>query len=141
MKIAVRYQSRGNNTKTVAEAIAKAAGTTAESIEKPLVEPVDILFIGGGVYMGGFDASLETFIEHLNPELVKSAAVFTSAGGQDKTKKILSILENRGLNVRKETLLIKFGLRNHARLGGKGFVTLTQKHIRLITEFVHNMVS
>jgi flavodoxin len=50
MKIAVIYHSRGGNTKIVAEAIAKAAGVSAEPIHVPLDAPVDLLLIGGGVY-------------------------------------------------------------------------------------------
>jgi flavodoxin len=61
MKIAVRYQSHGGNTKVVTEIIAKAAGVTAESIEKPIDETVDILFIGGGAYYRNIDPSLKIF--------------------------------------------------------------------------------
>ena len=42
MKIAIRYQSHGGNTKEVAEEIAKALNITAESIEKPIIEYVDL---------------------------------------------------------------------------------------------------
>jgi flavodoxin len=80
MKIAVRYQSHGGNTKAVTEIIAKAAGVTAESIEKPIDETVDVLFIGGGVYYRNIDPSLKTFLENLNPELVKSIAAFHNHG-------------------------------------------------------------
>lgn len=34
----------------MAEAIAKVTGITAELIDKPITELVDILFIGGGIY-------------------------------------------------------------------------------------------
>ena len=141
MKIAVRYQSRGSNTKVVAEAIAKAAGVTAESVEKPLAEPVDLLFVGGGVYMGGIDPSLKTFLENLDPKLVKSAAAFITAGGQDKTKAILSILKSKGIDVKDETLPIKLYLRNHAWLGGKGKIKLTEKQIQSINNFVNKLIS
>jgi flavodoxin len=141
MKIAVRYQSRGNNTKVVAEAIAKAAGVTAESVEKPLAEPVDLLFVGGGVYMGGIDQSLKTFLENLDPKLVKSAAAFTTAGGQDKTKAILSAVKSRGINAESETLPIKLYLRNHAWLGGKGKIKLTEKQVQSVNNFVNKLIN
>lgn len=76
MKIAVRYHSRGGNTKSVAEAIANAAGIKAEPIDVPLDEPVDFLFVGGGVYGGVFkgdiDSSLRGYLETLDPNTVKS---------------------------------------------------------------------
>ncbi|MDR1066490.1 MAG: flavoprotein [Clostridiales bacterium] len=136
MKIAIRYQSRGGNTKEVAEAIAKAAGITAESIENPIVEYVDLLFIGGGVYKWGIDSSLINYLGNLDPGLVKSVAAFTTAGGMDKTKTILSIVEGKGINAEKETLPIKMGIRNHAWLGGKGSIKLNEKQIHSINKFV-----
>jgi flavodoxin len=138
VKIAIRYQSRGGNTKEVAQTIAQAAGAMAESIEKPLAEPVDLLFIGGGVYKFDIDPSLKTFLKNLEPKLVASAAVFTTAGGMDKTQTIRSILKSRGIPVKEETLAVKMGLRNLAWLGGKGSVKLSEKQIRSINDFVHN---
>lgn len=43
MKIAVRYQSRGGNTRGMAEIIAKMAGVTAEPVYVPLTEKVDLV--------------------------------------------------------------------------------------------------
>ena len=59
MKVAVRYQSRGGNTKEIAEAIAKAADVKAEPIDISIDEPVDVLFVGGGVYAHTIDPSLK----------------------------------------------------------------------------------
>jgi flavodoxin len=55
MKIAVRYFSRGGNTKKLADAIANAVGVTAETTDVPLTEDVDILFLGSSVYAYGVD--------------------------------------------------------------------------------------
>ncbi|MDR1231779.1 MAG: flavodoxin domain-containing protein [Spirochaetaceae bacterium] len=137
MKFAIRYQSRGGNTKEVAEAIAKVAGTTAESIEKPIVEPVDLLIIGGGVYKWDIDPSLKNYLETLTPELVKSVAAFTTAGGMDKTKTILSIVKSKGINAQNETLSVKAGIRN---FGGKGHLKLTEKQIQSINNFVNKLI-
>jgi flavodoxin len=140
MKIAVRYQSRGGNTKAVAEIIAKEAGVTAESIEKPIDDPVDILFIGGGIYYGDIDLSLKTFLENLNPELVKSIAAFTTATAMDRKKVITSMAKNKGINVSQETLGFKIGFRNHGLFGGKGYIKLSENQIRLINEFVNKII-
>lgn len=56
MKAAVRYYSRTGNTKIAAEAIARAAGTRAVSVDAPdaaIQDPVDVLFIGGALYAYG----------------------------------------------------------------------------------------
>jgi len=139
-KIAVRYQSRGGNTKTVAEAIAKAAGVTAEPIDVPVAEPVDILFVGGGVYAWDIDQSLKTYLQDLTQENVKSVAAFSTAGGMDKTGKVAEIVKARGINVCEETLPVKFMLRNHAAFGSKGFVTLSEKQQQSIEDFVRRVV-
>jgi flavodoxin len=140
VKIAVRYQSRGGNTKAVAEIIAKGAGVTAESIEKPIDEPIDILFVGGGVYYGDIDLPLKTFLENLNPELVKSIAAFTTATAMDRTKVITSIAKKKGINVSQETLGFKTGFRNHGLFGGKGYIKLNEKQIRSVNEFVNEII-
>lgn len=44
MKIAIRYYTKGGNTKKLADAISQATGVAAESVEQPLAEDVDILF-------------------------------------------------------------------------------------------------
>ena len=141
MKIAIRYQSHGGNTKEVAETIAKAVGIIAESIEKPIIEPVDLLIIGGGVYKWDIDTTLKNFLGNLNPEFIKSVAAFTTGGGMDKTEVILSIVKYKGINVQKETLPVKVGVRNHAWLGGKGFIKLTEKQIMSINNFVNKLVN
>ncbi|MDR1389704.1 MAG: flavodoxin domain-containing protein [Treponema sp.] len=141
MKIEIRYQSRGGNTKEVAETIAKTIGITAETIDKPLSGPVDILFIGGGVYKWGLDPSLTQFLNNLDPAAVKSAAAFTTASGTDRTGAIVSAVKAKGIAVEKETLPVKVGFRNHAWLGGKGCIKLKEKEIRLITAFADKIVN
>ena len=59
MKVAVRYFSRGGNTKKLANAIAEAVGAEALTTEVPLSEDVDILFLGSSVYAYGVDDSVK----------------------------------------------------------------------------------
>ena len=140
MKITVRYQSHGGNTKEAAEVIAKAINVTAETIEKPIIEYVDLLIIGGGVYKWDIDPSLKNYLHNLDPKLVKSVAAFTTAGGMDKTNTILSIVKNKGINVEEVTLPLKVLLRNHTALGKRKFKKLTDKQIKLINDFVNNLL-
>ena len=136
MKIAVRYQSRGGNTKAVAEAIANAANVKAEPIDVPFNEPIDILFIGGGVYAQDIDRSLKNYLETLDPNDVKSIAAFSTSGLLNCTRKITIIVKAKQIHTFDETLPVKFGVRNHAWLGGKGHVTLSDKQLRLVEDFV-----
>jgi flavodoxin len=143
MKITIRYQSRGGNTKVVAEAIAtvvvgvETAGVTAETLDVPISDPVDLLFIGGGVYAWDIDKSLKDFLNNLNPETVKSVAVFSTAGGMNGSTKIAAILKARGIPVRQKTLSIKSGFRNYG--GGKGRLELSDKEKSAIETFVKQM--
>jgi len=140
MKIAIRYQSHGGNTKEVAEIIAKIIGTTAESIEKPIVDSVDLLIIGGGVYKWDIDSSLKNYLKNLDPTLVNSVAAFTTAGGMNKTNTILSIVKSIGINTEEETLPLKVGLRNHTALGKKKFKNITEKQIHIINDFINKLL-
>ena len=140
MKVAVRYQSRGGNTKAVAEAIAKVAGVKAEPIGVALDETVDILFVGGGVYAWTIDNSLKEYLENLNMETVKSVAAFTTGGGMSKTDKIIEIAKRKGINVCDKTLPVKMGTHNYHLFGGKGEATLSDKKISLINDFVKETI-
>ena len=51
MKIAVRYQSRGGNTKAVAEVIANSLGVKAEAVDNAITQWVDELEITIGELM------------------------------------------------------------------------------------------
>ncbi len=140
MNIAVRYQSRGGNTKVVAEAIAKATGVIAEPIEKPLDAYVDLLIVGGGVYAYGLDKTLVSFLESLDPARVNTVAAFTTAGVMNKTKDINAIVKTRGISVSKESLAVKFGPKYHATFGGAGKAVLSEKQTAVVGEFVKKVV-
>ena len=140
MKVAVRYQSRGGNTKEVAEVIAKAAGVKAEPIDVSLDEVVDILFIGGGVYAHTIDPSLKDYLETLNPEDVKSIAAFTTGACMSATDKIANIAREKGINACAKSLPIKKGLKNYRVFGGNGEAALSDKHYRLVNDFVKQIL-
>lgn len=120
MNIRVIYHSRTGNTKKLAESMAGALGVSTETIaESRIVEPVDMLFIGDGVYGGRPDISTVNFIRTLNGSLVKNAAVFGTYGGQKKAMEIMKkLLEEQGINVLDES----FGCR------GKCWAIINRKH-------------
>lgn len=104
MNTAVRYFTRGGNTKKLADAIASQVGVKAQDCSVPFTEPVDLLFLGGSVYWGGIDKNLKQFIEKLEPSKVKCVAVFgTSAIKSEPDKEIEKLLQNKGISVSKHS--------------------------------------
>ena len=58
MKIAIRYYTKTGNTKKLAEAISDAINVESMTIDTPLSEDVDILFLGSAVYAAGIDKKI-----------------------------------------------------------------------------------
>ncbi len=106
MNIAVRYCSRGGNTKALAEAIAKGVGVQAVSVDAAdakISEPVDVLFIGGALYAYGLDKRLKAYLETLDKEVVKKGVVFsTSWISKHSVDLIKSGLRSKGIPVEEE---------------------------------------
>jgi flavorubredoxin len=105
MNIKVMYHTMTGNTEKVAKAMAEALGVTAEKIdERNIAEPIDMLFIGDGVYAGKPDTSTVNFIKSLNDSTVKNAAVFGTYGGQKKAVEIMKeLLKEQGIKVSAES--------------------------------------
>lgn len=121
MKIAVRYQSRGGNTKAVAQVIADTLGVEAASIEKPLDEYVDLLFIGGGVYKWDADPGLKAYLQELDAQRVGSIAAFSTTGGMTvAVKRIEEAAKNKGIPLCEHSLCMKLLVQGHAGLGREG---------------------
>ena len=76
---AVRYCSRGGNTKALALAIAEALNVEAKSIEEKVDEEVDTLFLGGALYAYGIDKALTAYIEALDKNKIKKVVVFSTS--------------------------------------------------------------
>lgn len=108
---AVRYYSRSGNTKSLAEAIAKAAGTAAVSVDAAnaaITEPVDVLFVGGALYAYGLDKHLKTWLADLDGSKVRKAVVFsTSWLSKHSVDLIRSALQAKGIEVETEYIYAK----------------------------------
>lgn len=104
------YYSRTGNTKKIAEAIASAVNVKAEAIDNKttLSEPVDLLFIGGGIYWWNMDKTTKRFIETLDSSIVKNAVVFGTMGGLDKAiKDMINLLKEREISTKTESFSSK----------------------------------
>lgn len=136
MKSIVRYQSRGGNTKAVAEVIAQALGTEALSVDNPVTEYTEVLFLGGGVYEWKMDKSLLDFMEQLSPDKIGQIVAFSTTGAMDSTlKQIRKTAEEKGIVVNKHELLVRMLLHGHSMLGLQGG-RLTEKQLKKVRDFM-----
>ena len=99
MKIAIRYYTKTGNTKKLAEAIGSAINVEAKTVDEPLTENVDILFLGSAVYAAGIDKRVKEFIENIDVNVGKvvnfsSAALIKSTYNQVKKQ-----VEQKGLKM------------------------------------------
>jgi len=141
LKIAVRYQSRGGNTRAVAEIIAEDLGLKAESINEPLAEKVDILFLGGGVYKWDIDPQLKEYLEKLDSNKIGQIVAFSTTGGMKKAiTRITEYGKKAGISVNEKQLCLKVLLQGHSALGREGGY-LTEKQIAEIKKFTSDVIA
>ncbi|WP_407374273.1 flavodoxin family protein [Methanobrevibacter sp.] len=89
MKIAIRYYTKTGNTKKLADAIAEVCNVEAKTVDEPLTEDVDVLFLGSAIYAAGIDKSIKEFLQNINVNVgciynFSSAALIESTFGQVK---------------------------------------------------------
>ena len=89
MKIAIRYYTKTGNTKKLADAISQVVNVEAKTVDEPLTEDVDILFLGSAVYAAGIDGKIKDFIKNIDVNVgevvnFSSAALIESTYGQVK---------------------------------------------------------
>lgn len=111
MKTAVRYYSRSGHTKMLADAIANGAGCQAVSVDEPdaaITEPIDLLFIGGGLYAYRIDKHLKEYLNQLDASKIKGAAVFSTSGiSKHSIEVIKKALKSKGIPVIKASMYAK----------------------------------
>jgi flavodoxin len=137
MKFSVRYQSRGGNTRAVAEIIADVLSVKAEPVTVPLDENADILFIGGALYAWQLDGKLKKFLKNLTPEKTGKIVSFgTSAGVSKVITKINKYAAKKGINVDERSLFLPMGINGNALFGKKGG-NLTDEQINKVKKFAN----
>jgi flavodoxin len=100
MNIAIRYYTKTGNTKKLADAIAEAVGVPAESVDVPLEEPIDVLFLGSSVYAAGVDGKVKDFIASLDVEMVEKVVNFSTAALLPSTfSQVTKLLSRRGIPI------------------------------------------
>ena len=107
MKVAIRYFTRGGNTKKLADAIAKAAGVEAKTTAVPLTEDVDILFLGSSVYAGGVDDEVKEFIKGIGVKVGKAVNFSTAAVLKSTCKQVSRLLQEKNIPLASEEFYCK----------------------------------
>ena len=102
MKAAIRYYSKGGNTEKVALAISKATGLPAETIDVPLLEDVDILFLGSSVYGFDVDVQVKQFISNIDVKVGKVVNFSTAYLVKSTYKQVGKLLAEKNIPLAKE---------------------------------------
>ena len=102
MKIAIRYYTRGGNTKKLADAISEAVGVEAKTTAEPLSEDVDILFLGSSVYAFGVDDEVERFIDGIDVRVGEVVNFSTAALVKSTYKQVAKLLAKKNIPFSKE---------------------------------------
>lgn len=98
MNIAVRYYTKGGNTKRLAEAVAQAVGVEALPISVPVEEYADILFLGNSYYAFTIDPEVRDFVRNLDKNKVGKIVNFGSAAMLNSTyKKVKAEADKAGI--------------------------------------------
>ena len=107
MKVAIRYYTRGGNTKKLADAIAEAIGVEAKTTAEPLTEDVDILFLGSSVYAYGVDDEVKKFIKGIDVKVGKVVNFSTAAIIKSTYKQVAKLLTEKNIPFAKEEFACK----------------------------------
>ncbi|WP_296882496.1 flavodoxin family protein [uncultured Methanobrevibacter sp.] len=99
MKIEIRYYTKTGNTKKLAEAIGSAINVEPKTVDEPLTEDVDILFLGSAVYGAGISGEIKKFIANIDVN-VGEVVNFSSAALIESTyKQVKGEVEAKGLKM------------------------------------------
>lgn len=135
MKIAIRYYTKTGNTKKMAEALSETVGVEALTVDNPLTEDVDILFLGSAVYAAGVDAKVKEFIENIDVNVGKIVNFSSAALIESTYKQVKKIAENNNLTMAEE----EFHCRGAFKLVHRG--RPNNNDLRNLQEFAKNIVS
>ncbi|MFK4935869.1 flavodoxin family protein [Lactococcus garvieae] len=141
MKYAVRYASRGGNTRAVADEIAKKIDVKAERISEPLEEEVDVLFLGSGVWFASVTKDMKEYLAALDSGKIKQIVAFSTSGHLESAiKKITAAAKDKGIKVNEESFDLHLnmqGMTFFAPAGGD----LTKEQINEVDAFVDKVLT
>lgn len=99
MNIAIRYYTKSGNTQKLAEAIAEEINVEALSIDRPLAEKADILFLGCSYYAFDMDAQVKDFLRTNKDNISEIVCFGTSAMMKSMLKPLRKVTDELGIKV------------------------------------------
>ena len=107
MTYAGRYQSQGGKTKKVAQIIAETLGVEAYDLSTPITEPVDYLFIGGGLYVKRYNQAIKDYLEGTDLSLIGEMVPYATCNEfSNVIKQIRKFCKNNNVKCASESLCI-----------------------------------
>ncbi|MBR1808285.1 MAG: hypothetical protein IJ776_02740 [Paludibacteraceae bacterium] len=104
MTYAIRYFSKFGHSEQMAQVVGEVTGVKPESVETPLTEDVDILFIGAGIFLSKVNGRVKEFARKTDPKKVNKVVCFGSCALIDSPVPQLSkIFEELGFTVADES--------------------------------------
>ncbi len=98
----VRFYTRSGNTEKLAHAIGEAADCRAQSVDVPLSQPVDVLFLGCSYYAFDMDEAVKTFIATNKDKIGRIVCFGTSAMMPSMKKPMRKVAQEHGVPVAEE---------------------------------------
>ncbi|MBQ7362968.1 MAG: flavodoxin [Clostridia bacterium] len=134
MNYQVRYYTRSGNTEKLATAIADAIGCCAKSIDTPLEDKVDVLFLGCSYYAFDMDEEVKKFIAENNEKIGKIVCFGTSAMMKSMKKPMSKVTEKYGVSLSDEEFHCRgrFGIFNKNRPNDDDLIN--------VAEFAKNII-
>lgn len=99
MKIAIRYFSKTGNTKKLADAIAKAVGVEALTVDNKVTEDVDILFLGSSVMAAQPRKEVKKFISSIDVNVGEVVNFGTAAFIESTYNGVKKLVEKKGIKM------------------------------------------
>lgn len=109
MKTMIIYASKTGHTERIARSMGEQLGVTPKNIkDKPIIENIDLLFIGSGVYGGKDSPELIQFLDTLNKNSVQNVVLFsTCTSGENSMIDVKEVLITKGIHVNEKTFVCK----------------------------------
>ena len=135
MTCQIRYYTRSGNTEKLARAIAEAVEQTAQTVESPLSQKTDILFLGCSYYAFDMDEAVKKFITENKDHIDTIVCFGTSAMMKSMKKTLRKVIEGTGITLSEE----EFHCRGEFGPFHKGHPN--EKDLRLAAEFAKKIVN
>lgn len=100
MNAAIRYFSKFGHSAEMAKAVGQVVGVAPQTVDTPVSEPVDVLYLGSGVMLGKISSDMAGFIRTLTPDKVRRVICFGSCAIiKSPVPQMRALLEKQGITV------------------------------------------